>query len=68
MMLYFNRFRANTTTKFLARQVKLIQAIAPNQDILNNFTGDYFSKAQDHTDLAEQLDVVALNNYPVWGG
>jgi len=68
MMLYFNRFRADTTTKFLARQVAIIRSIAPDQDILNNFTGDYFSKAQDHTDLAEQLDVVALNNYPVWGG
>ncbi|AJI54184.1 beta-galactosidase [Francisella philomiragia] len=68
MMLYFNRFRAQTTTNFLARQAKVIKDIVPNQQTLHNFTGDYFSKAQDHTDLAEQIDIVALNNYPVWGG
>ncbi|WP_150466799.1 beta-galactosidase [Francisella sp. SYW-9] len=68
MMLYFNRFRSQTTTNFLARQAKVIKDIAPNQQTLHNFTGDYFSKAQDHTDLAEQIDLVALNNYPVWGG
>ncbi|MED7787682.1 beta-galactosidase [Francisella sp. 19X1-34] len=68
MILYFNRFRAQTTTNFLARQAKIIKDIAPNQQTLHNFTGDYFSKAQDHTDLAEQIDLVALNNYPVWGG
>lgn len=68
MMLYFNRFRAQTTTNFLARQARIIKNIAPNQQTLHNFTGDYFSKAQDHTDLAEQIDLVALNNYPVWGG
>ena len=68
MMLYFNRFRAQTTTNFLARQAKVIKDIVPDQQTLHNFTGDYFSKAQDHTDLAEQIDLVALNNYPVWGG
>ena len=68
MILYFNRFRAQTTTNFLARQAKVIKDIVPNQQTLHNFTGDYFSKAQDHTDLAEQIDLVALNNYPVWGG
>jgi beta-galactosidase len=68
MILYFNRFRADTTTNFLARQVKIIKDIDPAKEVLHNYTGDYFSKAQDHTDLSEQLDVVALNNYPVWGG
>nr|WP_234385418.1 beta-galactosidase [Francisella orientalis] len=68
MMLYFNHFRAQTTTNFLARQARVIKNIVPNQQTLHNFTGDYFSKAQDHTDLAEQIDIVALNNYPVWGG
>ena len=69
MIYYFNKFRANTTTKYLNSQVKVLRKIIPKEQLItNNFTGDYFSKAQDHVDMAETIDFVSLNNYPVWGG
>lgn len=69
LMLAFYRFRAQTITKFTTRQAKLLREIvSPTQSITHNYPGDYFNKAQNFTDISEQLDVVALNNYPVWGG
>jgi beta-galactosidase len=69
LMLAFYRFRALTITKFTARQVKILREIVPtSQVIIHNYPGDYYNKAQNFTDISEPLDVVALNNYPVWGG
>lgn len=69
LMLAFYRFRALTITKFTGRQAKILREIVPStQTITHNFPGDYYNKAQNFTDISEELDVVALNNYPVWGG
>lgn len=69
LMLYFYRFRAQTITKYIQRQVDLLKKHVPsNQLITHNYPGDYYNKAQNFTDCAKPLDVVSLNNYPVWGG
>lgn len=69
LMLYFYRFRAETITRFTREQAALLRKIVPqNQEITHNYPGDYYNKAQNFTDISECLDVVALNNYPVWGG
>lgn len=69
LLLYFYRFRAWTITQFARRQATLLRQILPaSQSITHNYPGDYYNKAQNFTDLSEALDVVALNNYPVWGG
>ena len=69
LMLAFYRFRALTITKFTTHEKQnLTRDCASAQTITHNFPGDYYNKAQNFTDISEQLDVVALNNYPVWGG
>lgn len=69
LLLYFYRFRALTITKFVKQQAAILRNIIPShQQITHNYPGDYYNKAQNFTDISEQLDVVALNNYPVWGG
>ena len=69
LMLYFYRFRANTITNFTREQARILRSIVlPSQLVTHNYPGDYYNKAQNFTDISEQLDVVALNNYPVWGG
>lgn len=69
LMLYFYRFRAETITRFTREQAAILRRIIQeNQEITHNYPGDYYNKAQNFTDISEYLDVVALNNYPVWGG
>lgn len=69
LMLYFYRFRAQTITSYIKRQVDILRAIVPAIHLItHNYPGDYYNKAQNFTDCAEQIDVVSLNNYPVWGG
>lgn len=69
LMLYFYRFRAETITRFTKEQAAILRKIVPStQEITHNYPGDYYNKAQNFTDISECLDVVALNNYPVWGG
>jgi beta-galactosidase len=69
LLLYFYRFRAWTITRFARRQAAVLRGIVPaSQSITHNYPGDYYNKAQNFTDISEALDVVALNNYPVWGG
>ncbi|MCX7971082.1 MAG: beta-galactosidase, partial [Negativicutes bacterium] len=69
LLLAFYRFRAATITDFVAEQAAVLRGIIPDgQPIMHNFPGDYFNKAQNFADIAEHLDLVALNNYPVWGG
>jgi len=68
-MLNFYQFRAETITRFVQNQAKLLREILPShQFITHNYPGDYYNKAQNFTDISNHLDVVALNNYPVWGG
>ena len=58
-------FRALTITfKFTARQAKSYVRLCHLHKRLHIISGDYYNKAQNFTDISEQLDVVALNNYP----
>lgn len=69
LMLYFYRFRATTITQFTKEHAAILRKIIPaTTQITHNYPGDYYNKAQNFTDISECLDVVALNNYPVWGG
>ncbi len=68
LQIYFKRFRSYTIKKYIQMQVAILRPLISLSSITHNFTGDYFSKSQDHTELAAPLDVVSLNNYPVWGG
>lgn len=69
LMLYFYRFRALAISNYIARQVKILRKyVSPEQIITHNYPGDYYNKAQNFTACAQDLDIVSLNNYPVWGG
>ncbi|MCX5774716.1 MAG: beta-galactosidase [Fusobacteria bacterium] len=66
---YLYQFRAQTIINFVERYSKLLRKIVPSSQIItHNYPGDYYNKAQNFTDISEHLDVVSLNNYPVWGG
>ena len=49
-------------------QVDIIREIIPDAVIIHDFPGGGLDKHVDYSKLAEKLDVVAYNNYPVWGG
>lgn len=66
---YLYQFRAQTIINFVERYSKLLRNIVPSSQIItHNYPGDYYNKAQNFTDISEHLDVVSLNNYPVWSG
>jgi len=69
MLMYFYRFRAKLVVDFIDEQVQILKKYIPNNiHVMHNYPGDYFGKAQDHFAQSRKMDVVALNNYPVWGG
>jgi beta-galactosidase len=69
IMMYFYRFRANLVVEFIDEQVQILKQYIPADiPVMHNYPGDYFTKAQDHFAQSQKMDVVALNNYPVWGG
>ncbi len=49
-------------------QIELIKSLAPNAVVLHDFSGGGLSKHFDFSKVAQPLDIVAYNNYPVWGG
>ena len=68
LRLDWERFRNESIVNFAAFQSKLIKEIAPNAVVMHDFPGGGLDKHCDYSDVAKHLDVVAYNNYPVWGG
>ena len=61
-------FRSESVAKFSAFQVEAIKKIIPSATVLHDYSGGHLSKHLDFSKAAEPLDLVAYNNYPVWGG
>lgn len=61
-------FRSNSVVEFGKRQVELIKDILPNSVVFHDFSGGGMKKQFDFSAVAETMDLVAYNNYPVWGG
>ena len=68
LRLDWERFRSQSIVDFSEFQVKLIKEIIPNATVIHDFPGGGLSKHVDYSQIAKTLDVVAYNNYPVWGG
>lgn len=69
LKLDWSRFRSESLNRFALGQVELVRHLKGNhQQIIHNFFGGFFERKYDQNVLAEQLDVVAYDNYPVWGG
>lgn len=68
LRLDWERFRNRSIVKFADFQVRLIKEIAPEAVVIHDFPGGGLDKHCDYSEVAKNLDVVAYNNYPVWGG
>lgn len=63
------RFRSESIEKYAKFQVKLLKEIlGEGPTIIHDFSGGYFDKSYDFSKVGRHMDVVAYNNYPVWGG
>ena len=68
LRLDWERFRNKSIVDFMEFQYNLVREIAPNAVIMHDFPGGGLDKHVSYSDCAQGLDVVAYNNYPVWGG
>ena len=64
----WERFRSKSIVNFSDFQVKLIKEIWSDTTVIHDFPGGGLDKHTDYSDIAKNLDIVAYNNYPVWGG
>ena len=68
LRLDWERFRSKSIIDFIDFQAKLIREIAPNATVMHDYPGGGLTKHVDYSEVAKSIDVVAFNNYPVWGG
>ena len=69
LMLDLARFRSFSLVSFANRQICKVRAFkGKNQLVTTNLPGGLFDKYFEHWKLAENLDFVSYDNYPVWGG
>ncbi len=69
LKLDWSRFRSKSLNDFAKLQIETIRTYKnESQVITHNLFGGFFDRKYDQTILAENLDVVAYDNYPVWGG
>ena len=68
LRLDWERFRSETIAKFANFQTALLKEIIPDAVVMHDFPGGGLGKHVDYSEVAKNLDVVAYNNYPVWGG
>lgn len=68
LRLDWERFRSQSIVDFAEFQANLIRELAPNAVVMHDFSGGGLAKHVDFSAVAKGLDVVAYNNYPVWGG
>ncbi len=63
------RFRSNSVEEFAKLQLTAIrESKGRSQFVTHNFSGGFFEKAFDFGKIADLLDIVSYDNYPVWGG
>ena len=68
LRLDWERFRSRSICRFMDFQARLIREIDPHAAVMHDFPGGGLDKHVDYSQVAKSLDVVAYNNYPVWGG
>lgn len=68
LRLDWERFRSKSIEKFANFQMDLIRKALPNAVLIHDFPGGGLAKHVDYSRVAAKLDIVAYNNYPVWGG
>ncbi len=69
LKLDWARFKSASILNFAKAQIDCVKQFkGPHQQITHNYYGGYFNRRFDQTELSKNLDVVAFDNYPVWGG
>lgn len=68
LRLDWERFRSKSIVDFMDFQARLIRETDPDAVVMHDFPGGGLDKHVSYADVARSLDVVAYNNYPVWGG
>lgn len=68
LRLDWERFRSKSIVDFANFQTDLIKEIIPEAVVIHDFPGGGLTKHVDYAKVSKKLDVVAYNNYPVWGG
>ncbi|MCR1898536.1 beta-galactosidase [Irregularibacter muris] len=69
LLLDWSRFRSFSIKEYAKMQIAFVRQLkGEHQQITHNFAGGFFEKFYDHNEVADQLDFVSYDNYPVWGG
>ncbi|SFO95941.1 beta-galactosidase [Qipengyuania nanhaisediminis] len=61
--LAFRRFSSDQVIRFNRAQVEILREVSPGRDIMHNAMGFY--TGYDHHDLAQDLDVLGWDSYPL---
>lgn len=69
LQLDWARFRSHSVNAYGKMQIDIVKSCkGEQQEVTHNFSGGFFEKAYDLNAIAEGLDFVSYDNYPVWGG
>jgi len=68
LRLEWERFKSQSAVNFLKQQYLILKEVSPEKTVIHDFSGGCWSKHYDHFEAAKYMDIVAYNNYPVWGG
>ncbi|MGL4767163.1 MAG: beta-galactosidase [Formosimonas sp.] len=69
LRLDWARFRSASINQFAKAHNDLIRQLkGAHQQVTTNLFGGFFNVAHDQNILADMLDFVSYDNYPVWGG
>lgn len=68
LRLEWERFRSFSAVNFISAMVQAIKDVDPSLVVTHDFEGGTINKHFNPFDVAQCLDFVSYNNYPVWGG
>lgn len=68
LRLEWERFRSKSAVSFIKMMVDSIKSEDLNHPVTHDFEGGTIDKHFSPFEVAECLDFVSYNNYPVWGG
>ncbi len=68
LRLEWERFRSFSAVNFISAMVQAIKDVDPSLAVTHDFEGGTINKHFNPFDVAQCLDFVSYNNYPVWGG
>lgn len=67
LMLDWYRFMSDSVSSFVARQAAILRAANPGWELTSNTFMPPNGHVLNLRDLFRDLDIVGINNYPVWG-